>query len=266
MDVIVLLKDSLVLLVRQPKVFLPKLFTTFLYSIYAIATIKIALEMVVSPQSVDLTLALLKLIVLLAFTYILYLVDIFTYAMYPKIVDDYSHGRKISLVKSLKNAISVWKVLIALSIFLFIFLILSTLIYGIVNLVGLLVKSILVVYLGIGVMILITLVFAILMFFTVPVCVLERTSLTKSIRKSIRLGLTHKSLLVKVNLVFMVLVFITLWLVASAELREETDMVAILLFLSIRLIQAVLNTYLNVSNPYIYLAIKQSKDINKKEV
>ncbi|MFH1403038.1 MAG: hypothetical protein ABIH11_02080 [Candidatus Altiarchaeota archaeon] len=261
MNTLKILAESLRLLYKQPKVFVPKLLTTFLYTVYAVLSIRLAAELYSTNTTGELNTLAIKLVLFTVFTFLLYFMDVISYAMYPKIVKDYRSGRSISLIDSLKNAMRVWKTLLLLAIILFSFMIVISLVFGILNALGIILDTPLLTALGLLSAIIIILAFAILFFFTVPIAVLEKKTAYESMRKSFKLGLENKNMLFKVNMLFLALVITTLWLVAKAELSGETNMPAICFFITVRLIQALLNTYLNVTNPYIYVTLHDHRSV-----
>jgi membrane-anchored glycerophosphoryl diester phosphodiesterase (GDPDase) len=101
------------------------------------------------------------------------------------------------------------------------------------------------------------LVVSILFFFVMPIAILEEKGIVASMSESITLGLKHKNELLKVNLILMVLAIVTM---LAGLMFESTGFIVLLAlagFVAIRLLQAILYTYMYVVNPYFYLKIKE---------
>ncbi|RLI92775.1 MAG: hypothetical protein DRO94_00625 [Candidatus Altiarchaeales archaeon] len=254
-----ILLESVVLLLKRPKLFVPRLITTFLYSLYTLFIARFTIDVInfnlhenffgfVMPRISAMLLAVI----------ILYFIDIVSYAMYPALLRDYKMGKKIELIKAFKESISLWRLLLVMGVitFVFIFIIMAILslfifLTIILNNPYLLIIPGFIAVIGI-------LIFVILMFFVIPIAVIENKGPIQSIRESICLGLRYKGDLLKVNLFFLVLICVSFIVIIMTEMNIS-DMVsisAIILFIVARVFQAIIYTYICVANPYLYLVRK----------
>ena len=184
MEFLKLLKDSLQVLVAEPKVFIPRIATTLIYSVFIFASAKLsfevsfALALESAKFSPDIYRALQpyvkEMTYLFAASLVCFAADIIAYAMYPTIVEDYKMGREIILWKALREALSQWKTLLVFSItllgFLAVFLMFFTLSYLSIILSG---KHILL-PIALVFMIAVFLVLSAAIFFIIPVSVVEK--------------------------------------------------------------------------------------------
>jgi hypothetical protein len=88
---------------------------------------------------------------------------------------------------------------------------------------------------------------------------LEKRGVIDSFRQSMSLGLKHKGDLLKINLIFLLLLAVTMVLGAVQGSGTMASALAMLAFLIVRLVEAVVYTYLSVTNPMAYLAVRVNK-------
>jgi hypothetical protein len=257
------LADSVRLLAAKPKVFIPRLMTTLIYSAFTLYSMGLTVDMLGNPQQTLTASYLGRVAVIFAAMPLLYFIDILSYAMYPKIVADHQAGRKIDLVAALKDGLRVWKVVLALVVILLLFLVIVVLTtvtsYAIYLLSGSPIAIIASFLLILG----LVLFFSIAMFFVVPVAVLEGKGIIESFRESFSMGVQHKVDLFKLNLIYLLLVIVTL---ALAYIEESNYLVSasfVALFVVIRLMGAIIYTYLSVTNPMAYLQVRIIKTPEK---
>lgn len=258
------LKESLHLLYREPKIFIPRFITTALYTVALLYLAKITVELTklmgypqgyeVTPDPEILQVFLSNMVLLLIALLFLLVIDLISYAMYPGIIRDYYAKKPISLIKSLKEALSIWKTLMVLGIFTITFTVILSIFEFLAKETG----NMLVYLFSIPLMLIAVLVFLILLFFIVPVAVIEKKGVIATFQHGFRLSLEHKSDLFAINIFFLALTITTLILVTVTEIGFQGIIAssAVLLFILTRVIQAVVYTYISVVNPYFYMKIK----------
>ncbi len=260
MELIELLKDSLKLLRTKPKVFIPKFVTTALYTICILVLMKITLELnefatgfTFVDRATIIQLAGYALMTLIALIFV-YFIDLLTYAMYPSIVSDYHNKKKISLRKALRKALGSWLVLIvlgiAISVMAFFIIIPFAIFMTLVRENLYLMLFLLLLALAI------TLVFAMLVFFVIPVAVIEKKGFTKTFRDSFKLSFKHRWNVLGINLVFLFLTLLTLAVGMLSGFQGSAGYLAIVLFVLARFVQATIYTYISVINPYFYVKVR----------
>jgi len=261
MNLLAVLRESLVLVRKQPKVFIPKLVTTAFYSFYTIWAASLTLRVYALSRVgavEELSPLLQETMLLFVFIIFLYFMDLVSYSMYPRIVSDYLKKKPVSLTAALASAMSVWKVILSLGALIFLFLLTVMAVAVFVQVMSLTLSTPLLIWLLAPFVILSILIFSVLVFFVIPIAVVEKKSLISSFVKSFSLGLKYKGDLLKVNLFFLAMALVTL---AIGILSESTGLVAFVslaAFVGVRLIQAVVYTYMSVVNPYFYMRVRKT--------
>ena len=103
------LVDSLKLLARQPKLFLPKIFVSFLYGVGMLLTADIMLKLLAIDQiPMAATAPLLQsyfgtMVLLAVYTFLVLLVDVFVNSMYPAMAQEFFNAQKISFRKAVSS-------------------------------------------------------------------------------------------------------------------------------------------------------------------
>lgn len=256
MDLRRILWDSMRLLYAEPKAFVPKIITTALYSLATLYSASLASRMLDVGGRAEAYDLISRSLLLLSLLPLLYFIDILSYAMYPRIVSDHREGRRISLAAALADGLRAWKVVLAIGgvIFAFMFAVAAVSIalalasYAADNQLLNVVSIILIFFLIIA--------FSVVMFFVVPAAVLDGKNVAESFRVSVRLGLKHRTELVKLNLLFAFLTLATILIAFRANFTGTLSSASILLYVVIRLVEAVVYTYLNVANPVAYLHVR----------
>ena len=260
MELIELLKDSLKLLRTKPKVFIPKFVTTALYTICILALMKITLELnelatgfMFAERAAIIQLAGLTLLTLIFLVFI-YFIDLLTYAMYPSIVSDYHNKKKISLRNALREALGSWLVLIVLGITISVMAVFIIIPFGIFM--TLVWENLYLMLFLLLLTLAIILVFAMLVFFVIPVAVIEKGGFTRTFRDSFKLSFKHRWSVLGINLVFLFLTLLTLAIGMLSGFQGSAGYLAIALFVLVRFVQAMVYTYISVVNPYFFIKIK----------
>lgn len=249
-----ILSGSFALLAKDPKLFIPRIITTILYTVYTLYTASLTARVLsgVYP-STDI---LLQVFLLLALTPLLYVIDILSYAMYPRLVEDRLNKSKTDLVFALKNALKSYKTVVVFAALIFVFTMVSSLVITPVFLYAMATSNTLLLVLASLTVFFALIVFSILVFFVVPSSVISGRGVIASFKESVSLGVKHRWDLLKLNIMFSILALATLYFVFTSELLQHTNTLAILSFVFVRLVQAVIYTYLCVANPLAYLNVR----------
>ncbi len=269
MDLMRLLRESLRVMSDEPKVFVPRIATTIFYS---------ALIFYSAKLSFDLSFALAQeagrvssnvfapfrayagsIAVIVVGSVACLASDVLAYAMYPTLVNDFRHHREISLMKALGNAMSQWRTLAAFSATILAFMAAFIAFFFWVYARIILTDSIILLIPALLLMAAVFIAFSILIFFVIPVAVIERKGIIHAYRRSISLGFEHRMPLFKTTILFMGISFATIGVAAVSGFRGVGALLAFSVFLLTRLIQVVSYTYLNVVNPYVYLSLYDGK-------
>jgi hypothetical protein len=274
MDLRKILVESFQLLTAKPKAFVPRLITTAIYSVFILYAMSLLSDMVnlnsflnVSTQpSMENQQALAQITtkagILLLFMPFLYLIDIFSYAMYPRIVADYRASRQINLGSAIKDGLRAWKVVFAMGFVVFAFLMVVSLIAFVSMVLTEVTGNPLFIAFSVVLALALVLFFAIVVFFVVPSAVLNEKGLMGSFRESLKLGFENRWDLLKLNLLFLVLVLATMALAYFVKTDPTLSIASIALFLLLRIAEAVVYTYMSVTNPVAYLQVKVNNPPN----
>lgn len=275
MSLLAVLKESLRLLRSEPKIYLPRIITTLVYTAFILYAAKLSLRVAGAISTImgeaeargaapDFA-ALLRqfagpLSVFLAFFLVAYALDIISYGMYARIVSDYHAGKPVGLIDALRAAAARWRVLVSLA---FVLLLSIGGVFGLYFLLEaslLATGSALLSLLSLLVLIIGIVVLAIIFFFSIPVAMLEEKRVLNAIAASARLGFRHRGLVVKINLFFAGLILATLLVAMYTDFTGKTGIFAVAAFIAGRLIQTVIYTYMNVVNPELYIHIKSEHE------
>lgn len=249
-----ILSESLVLLKSEPKLFIPRLLTTALYSLATLCIASFSAQALnrAIPAETFLTQSLL----IFSAMPLLYLLDVTVYAMYPVMVSDRAASKKLSLKRALSTALKSYKTLAAFAFAVFAYAlavsaIAAPMLVHFMREGDILMASILALLVFAALI-----AFSTLMFFVVPSATISGKGIAASFWESMSLGLKHKFDIIKLNLFFALLAAATMYLVFSSELSGKPDFIALSSFVLLRLMQALIYTYLSVVNPNAYLGLR----------
>ena len=258
MHVFDVLHDSIKALSKNPKLVIPQLISTFFYTIILLALLKITVTLKQGVDPMQAGEIIKKSLIILAALFITYLVDVYTYAMYPSLSQDYKKGREISLINAVKDVYSQNKTILAFSLILFVFLISASLTYSLLYLVLMMLQNTLFYYILIAATIAVLIAASILFFFIIPVAMIEQKGLSHSISTGIRLGIRHRKDLAKINLMFLALILTSMILIYRFEFQGTLATLALTAFIATRVLQAIVYAYICTANPLYYLHVSPS--------
>ncbi|MBD3388531.1 MAG: hypothetical protein GF416_05635 [Candidatus Altiarchaeales archaeon] len=256
MELAAVLRDSFKMLRSHPKMFLPRMLTTALYTIFTLYSIGITADFVLMKDPEMVSVFLWKTAILFAALPLLYVVDILSYAMYPRMVADLKSSGDVGLSLALKDALKAWKVVLALGCAVFASLVFVSTVAAFFQilhaLTGFFAFTVLAALSGIALII----AFSVFVFFVVPMAVLEGKGVNDSFRNSFKLGLENWKELTGLNSLFAFLALSTMILVLTAEINDSLTLISLSAFALARMVQAVVYTYLSVVNPAVYLLVR----------
>ena len=274
MNLFHVMRESFSLLLKKPRIFIPNLFASLLYAFVELIMIKAFIDIIGIMSGVDpvgiirgsltylpveeLLPPLLIFGGVILFFPVIGIIDLVTYSMYPAIVADYHEGRSISLRRALKDAISAWRIWLTLGVIFLLFAVFVLTMIGIFAVLTFLLDNPLCLFIGAVLFISLIVLFMMAVFFVMPVGVIEKTGVLESFRESYRLGFRHKGEVIFLN-VFVILVIIVAFALGSIfgteKLGAGITFMAIILFLTVRIIQSLMYTYIYVVNPYFYVGV-----------
>ncbi len=252
MKILFILKESLRIIKEEPKLFIPRIFTTAFYTLFLLKVAKLVVLSQVSPGKE----VLQGLVFLGLFSLLLLALDIITYGMYSVMAEDYHRGKEISLVRALKNALKQGKALLLLGIAAIIFLSIS--------MIFILMPAALAIALNIPALALLSLlaalmaivIFALIFFFAIPSAVIDRLGSLEALSLSYNLGMKNRKEVIGLNLFFSFLIIFTILVASATEMQGRAFTLALILFIAGRLIQALVYTYISVATPTAFLIVR----------
>lgn len=241
----------------EPKIYAPRMVTTLVYSVVDIAVALLLADAYVSfgdPRLMRETLYLAA--GLLAMMPLIYAFDLVSYAMYPAMVDDMRSGRKISIVGAIRRALSKTGHILVMTALIMAFATLAAaptslaFIYmrATANPLPLIFAAIMSFFA--------ILAFSVMVFFVIPHAVIEGSSISAAFIGGFRMSRANTFDLAKLNILFALLVSSSMLIVAAARIHDSGTWAAIALFAVIRMLQAVIYTYLCIANPVAYFEAK----------
>jgi len=245
------LLEALALLRARPKLFLPRIFTTLVYTAFLLylsgslyeVSLRLQQGEVAALRGLALSLAVLTPGILA--------VDMLTYGMYASLAEQHRRGA-VSLRLAVEEALSRWRSLFAIGAAALLFVGALFLLSGMALTGFVYTRSPIFALTTIAILLLGIAAFAILFFFSVPVAVLENRGFLAALERSATLGIRRRGEVMMLNLFFVVLIFVTMLIGMATQLTGAVAAGA-LLFLAVRLVQAVVYTYVSVVAPTAYL-------------
>jgi len=267
------LSETFTLLRDEPKIYLPRIVTTFIYTVFILYTARLSLKItniVTLAQTragelgttPDLSLVFSELSgPLMIFTVLFlisYITDILSYGMYVRIVRDYHEKKPIKIIGALIDALRKWKTLFGLSIVILVCMAGVFVVYALLGSKFLITQSAIYPVLALMVLLLGLIGFALVFFFAIPVVIAEDKSTFKAISRSTKLGFKNRGIVIKTNLIFAVLIIVTLLVAMATDFKGKIGILAIAVFIVARLFQAFVYTYISVVNPAVYFHLENN--------
>jgi hypothetical protein len=257
------LKEAFALLIKEPKLFLPKFFIAFFYSILLLATsylfvtnsdilILMAQQRVLTPEQMDRALFMAAaMLIIFIITTIAFILDIIVNAMYPLLVSDFYRRKKLSLSsafhKSLHSAARI--VPAGFGLFLLVSIPLSIAISHIsISGADFMHKSLF----GFILFTFSAFFLAMALYFLYPSIMLEKDSVLKCIKYNFVLVRKNMGVVASATIIPLIATIISLGF-AIISVFEPWFLIVFFIY---RLLSTCLFTYHMVLNPTIYLKVR----------
>ncbi len=250
------LKDSIITLKKSPKLFLPKIFIAFLYTlpILGVSTLAIETLMLPEPRFELIGWALFWLF----YMFIVMILDVLANAMYPFMVNDFYSNKPISFRSAFKDSLKKFFVVIPAVLLIEAVTMLIVFLIAIPLSLSLLLRNFLLAGFFFLLFIVILFILFAMFFLLYPVATLEKKNFLTSIIRSISLAKQNVADISKATAIVFFISFITFALAFLIDLFSGPEflfhqIVFWTIFISARLIVALLSTYQYVLNPVFYL-------------
>lgn len=266
------LGESLGLLKKEPKVFLPRIITSVLYTFFILYLTRIAIEVsfvlnreIRMAESLgtapDISRALSQfsgeLPLFVFFFLITFVSDVLSYGMFVMIARDFHENREISLIRAFKDSVRRARVLFFVSAFATVFVGFFVGIYLIFGRMYIMTQSPLFLALALAVIFLAVIMFALVFFFAVPVAMVEDRGAKSAITKSASLGIKHARPVLMSNLLFFCMMLVVMLVAVITEFQGAVAISAIFVFILGRILQVIIYTYISIVNPSLYLSVEE---------
>ena len=255
------LVDSFRLLKKEPKLFLPKLLIAFLYGLGMLFTAALFKELLpaLNPYSSSispllLNAVLLQSVLLLAFLFLVMILDVLFNAAYSAMLEDFFKKRSPSILNAFKTALSKFFVIVPAAILsLLVFLLLSLPFVFLASL-ALLENNFNLFFLTAFIVLVLNLLVTIAFYSLYPVSIFERRNFFGVLKSSAFISKRKFSEVFQLSLFSL---FISAFGILFAFLAQRIEF--LLLFVAFRLLTAILATYQIVLNPVFYLEVVKGK-------
>ena len=261
------MRESLNLLYKEPKMFLPNMTVAALYAVFELFLLKFSLELFGNTETLSsaevrnmVSSNMSLLLTILAFYPLLAALDLISYAMYPSMVLDHYNKKDISLRRAASAALKAWRIWLSLGLVILLFAVCVTPLFSLFFALYYMTQNY--VYLILGVLLFLGAVVLLMLslFFVMPIGIIDKEKTLESFRKSYRLGRENKKE-VSLRVFFSFAVIAIAFVVGSNQnisSNRGLTYMAIALFLLIKMLQSTIYTYISVINPYYYLNVKHA--------
>jgi len=242
------------MLKREPKLFVPRLATTVLYTLF------ILMSAGVIVRAANRTADFGDLIVLILFSIVLLAVDLIVYGMYSSLAEQFESGKRVSLRAALASAIGRGKTLLLLGFTAVVFLSVMLILIALPVALAVVLRRLELIIISFLFTILAILVFAFVFFFAVPSAVIEKLGWMEALSRSVTLGKENAGLVLKLNIFFGFLVLVTLSIATITQMKGRAFALAIIFFILARAVQVLVYTYISVATPTAFLFVRSEDD------
>ncbi|HLC36966.1 MAG TPA: hypothetical protein VJK05_05160 [archaeon] len=254
--------NSFKLLVKKPKLFLPKILIAFFYGYLILLSSSVLIkfngfyllskeeQLFLLPELID------SIFYLLILSFLLFVADSVINGMYSVLVQDYLNKKKLFFFKALRHSLSRFFVLIPALLVSVLFYTVIALIPSFILSYALLRNDFLLIFIGVLLILIAVFVSNVLFYLIYPVSVLEKNNFFSSVKKTVKFSLKDKKNISIASLIPFSLSVIS-WIFAFFQDRFEF----LFLFAIGRFLVALIATYNYVINPLFYFQFQKKKKI-----
>lgn len=250
MELIQVLRESINMLRAEPKLFVPRLGTTLLYTLFILKSAQVIVKATTGSAGIW------DLLALIFFSILLLAVDILVYGMYSSLAEQFKRSRVVSLRIALSSALSRGKTLLLLGFTAIVFLSVAIILITLSAVLAVVLQRVELIILSFLFIVVALLLFAFVFFFAVPSAVIEELGWVEALSRSVTLGRENAGLVLKLNIFFGFLVLLTLYIATVTEMKGKAFELAIIFFILARLVQVLVYTYISVATPTAFLLVR----------
>lgn len=265
MALLSVMRESLELLYKEPKIFLPNMTVAVFYAVFELILLKMSIDLFGNPGTLSqeeirsmMSSNIILLLAILAFYPFLAALDLISYAMYPSMVSDHFKGKDISLGRAVSSALKAWRIWVSIGLVIAIFVVCVTPVVSAFYILYYMTQNYIYFLLGALIFFAAIVLLMLSIFFVMPIGIIDKEGTLSSFKKSHQLGRQNKK-----GVIFIVFlsfaVMATAFIVGSNQAISSNSgltVLAVLAFMLIKMLQSTMYTYVSVINPNFYLQIK----------
>jgi|WetSurMetagenome_2_1015567.scaffolds.fasta_scaffold02894_2 hypothetical protein len=272
MALLSVMRESLELLFKEPKMFLPNMTVALFYAVFELILLKMSIDLFGNPGTLSqeevrsmMSSNIMLLLAIFAFYPLLAAFDLISYAMYPSMVSDHFKGKDISLRRGVSSALKAWRIWVSIGLVIAVFVVCVTPVVSAFYILYYMTQNY--IYLILGVLIffggIVLLMLSI--FFVMPIGVIDNERTFESFKKSYQLGRKNKKEVISIVFLSFAVMGIAFVVGSNQAISSNTGLtaLAVLAFMFIKMLQSTMYTYVSVINPNYYLHIKKANAHHK---
>jgi hypothetical protein len=266
MTLLSVMRESLELLCKEPKMFLPNMTVAVFYALFELILLKLSIDLFgnadsLTQEEVRLMLSsnTMLLLAIIAFYPLLAALDLISYAMYPSMVSDHHKGKDISLGRAMSSALKAWRIWLSIGLVIAIFVVCVTPVVSAFYILYYLTHNYIYFILGVLLFFGSIVLLMLSIFFVMPIGIIDNEKTLASFKKSYQLGRKNKKEVISIVFLSFAVMAIAFVVGSNQAVSSNSGLttLAVLAFLVIKMLQSTMYTYVSVINPNFYLHIKK---------
>jgi hypothetical protein len=266
MALLSVMRESLELLFKEPKMFLPNMTVAVFYAVFELILLKFSIDLFGNPGALSqeevrtmMSSNIMLLLAIFAFYPLLAALDLISYAMYPSMVSDHYNGKNISLGRAVSSALKAWRIWVTIGLSIVIFLVCITPIVSAFYVLYYMTQNYFYLILGMLIFFSAIVLLMLSLFFVMPIGIIDKEETLESFKKSYRLGRKNKREVISIVFLSFAVMGIAFVVGSNQDISSNRGLtaLAVLAFMLIKMLQSTMYTYVSVINPNFYLHIKK---------
>ena len=266
------MRESLELLYKEPKMFLPNMTVAVFYAIFELILLKMSIDLFGNPGTLSqedvrsmMSSNIMVLLAIITFYPVLAALDLISYAMYPSMVSDHHKGKDISLGRAMSSALKAWRIWFSIGLVIAIFIVCVTPVVSAFYILYYMTQNYIYFILGALIFFAAIVLLMLLIFFVMPIGIIDKERTLESFKKSYQLGRKNKKEVISIVFLSFAVMGIAFVVGSDQAISSNRDLtaLAVLAFMIIKMLQSTMYTYVSVINPNFYLNIKKGNAHHK---
>lgn len=259
------MRESLDLLYKEPKMFLPNMTVAVFYAIFELILLKMSIDLFGNPGTLSqedvrsmMSSNIMVLLAILAFYPLLAALDLISYAMYPSMVSDHHKGKDISLGRAISSALKAWRIWLSIGLVIAVFVVCITPVVSAFYILYYMTRNYIYFILGALIFFAAIVLLMLSIFFVMPIGIIDNERTLASFKKSYQLGRKNKKEVISIVFFSFAVMGIAFVVGSNQAISSNSGLtaLAVLAFMIIKMLQSTMYTYISVINPNFYLHIR----------